>query len=114
MAIKKKELAWDDTSWIFLGAKVRYTGFECGEWKNPDKSDKKTLKSGMTGTVVEFTKGYPTHRCPDHDASPDCVCGGADGQVQASEKAAVVAWDAEGGTYRRLIHRDGKHWELVK
>jgi hypothetical protein len=38
---------------------------------------------------------------------------GEGGTVEASEIAAVVAWDAEGGKYRRLIHRDGKHWELV-
>lgn len=114
MKTSKKKPAWDDVSWIQVGTKVRFTGSPIGEWRKPDKSDHKSLRPGMTGRVIGFTKGYPPHPCPDHSNAPDCICG-ENGTVSANERQGIVAWDAEGGEYQRLISRDdeGKRFERI-
>lgn len=110
--------AWDDTSWIKVGARVRYLGDPTGHWHKSDQSDRVDLRTGDIGTVDGWTDGYPRHRCPDHREAPDCVCGDdaettdERGWIDASPKCARVQYQ---GGFRAVLYAEdeGTRWERV-
>jgi len=114
---RTKKAAWNDLGWIALGDEVICCEAPEGEkirgWGRPAQ----WLRGGATGRIIEAPrKGYPAHRCPDHEEFPDCVCGD-EGTIGEQPAWAVVDWDLDGGgTHHCAIRRDeeGTLWKRAK
>jgi hypothetical protein len=108
-----------------IGSKVRFLGYGYANQRNVgdrvigEGRPTAWLCVGAVGTVLEHRDGYPRHRCPDHERTPDCVCGDeSDGWVKEMEPWAVVAFETDqpGRMIRRAVSPSdrGKTFEVVR
>jgi hypothetical protein len=113
---------WQNKTWIEVGERVVLlawggTARELGDVvlevcpnREPPGSGS-ALRIGARGVVVEPPRfGSAPSRCPDHDDSGTCTCGGStNGSIPGTAHVAGVVWELDdGSSFRRALHPAGE------
>jgi hypothetical protein len=112
---------WQNKTWIEVGERVVLLAWGGTSRKLGDvvlevshdgpPGSGSALRIGARGVIVAPPRfGSPPSRCPDHDDSGSCTCGGStNGTIPGTAHVAGVVWELDDGDgFRRALHPAGE------